>query len=378
MVPLRFPFPIREIVAEPAANLRYGNQKFRFYIADQLHYERFNGSERITTFVDNGENPLKFEKVGNGKNSWQNNYMNYGVDWFINDRTSLNFLGEWRNWKGVANNYQSESKSYAGDALTEYLKTRKNTLDKSDNYYFSLFYSRKFKTEGNEFKAEAYYNHQTGRAKNAYDEIYIEPEDEISQLYSLNRLDLTENLRRNGELKTDLTFMIKNIRNEVGVRTYKAWMDNDFTKQFSNEGINNEQLDKFSYQEARQTAYYNLSGKIKKFSWQAGLRGEYSWLDINSDATTNYTVLLPQVSLSQSLPKEQNLKFSYRKQIFRPSIGSLNPFDIWTDSLHLRRGNPDLDPSIENRFELTYSKNFKANYLSPQALFKVYQQWNSG
>jgi hypothetical protein len=38
--------------------------------------------------------------------------------------------------------------------------------------------------------------------------------------------------------------------------------------------------------------------------------------------------------------------------------------------LHLRIGNPNLDPAIENRIELTYSKNFKSNFISPKLYFR--------
>jgi hypothetical protein len=372
---VKIPIPNPDkILAEPSGNVEYGNQRFRFYIADQMHFEQFRGTEKVSTRVEDlYTNPYRFEKTGKGINSWQNNYMNYGIDWFINDKTSLNFLGEWRNWKGVANNYRSESKRYVGDNLTEYLKTGKNTLDKSDNFYFSLFFQKKFKKEGDEIKVEGYVNRQTGKAKNEFSELYIDPVDLTAVTGSIERVDLTENLRRNGELKLDLAFMLKNVKNEAGIRTYAAWMDNDFTKEYTIEELTNKQHDDFSYQETRQTAYYNLSGKIKKFTWQAGLRGEYSWLDINSAATADYIVLLPQASINKSLPKEQSLKLSFRKQISRPSISSLNPFDIWTDSLHLRRGNPNLDAAIENRFEFTYTRNFKANYLSP----KVYLRYTT-
>jgi hypothetical protein len=164
--------------------------------------------------------------------------------------------------------------------------------------------------------------------------------------------------------------MIKNVKNEAGLRTYSGRMNNDFTKFYAVEDVTNETPEEFNYRETRQTAFYNVSGKVKKLSWQAGVRGEYSWININSESDADYYVLLPQFSLNQSLPKEQNLKLSYRKQIFRPSINSLNPFEIWTDSLHVRVGNPNLDPTIENRFELTYSKNFKSNYLSPKIYYR--------
>jgi len=369
---LKVPIPSpKRIVADGSGNLEYGNQHFRLYIADQLHFEQFNGSEILTTKIDdvNGM-PYRYDRRGEGINSWQNNYMNYGIDWFLDEKSSLNFLGEWRNWKGVSDDYQMNSKTFIDNNLAEFLKTSKNAQDKSDNYYFSLFYQRKFNKEGNEMKAEVYYNHQTGRTKNDYSDRYIDPVDLTTPIGFIDRTDLTENMRRNGELRLDFNFMIKELKNEAGLKTYAGWMDNDFTKIYAVEEVSNEEVDEFNYQETRQIAYYNLSGKIKKLSWQAGIRGEYSWLDINDNAHADYTVLLPQFSLNQGLPKEQSLKFSYRKQIFRPSINSLNPFEVWTDSLHVRIGNPHLDPAIENRFELTYSKNFKSNFLSPKLYFR--------
>lgn len=369
---LKVPVPHpTKIVAESGGNLEYGNQRFRIYIGDQMHFERFNGTEILTTRVNGGNmDPLRYEKVGSGINSWQNNYMNYGIDWFINEKTSLNFLGEWRRWKGVSDNYQSDSKTYIGENLTKYIETEENTLDRNDNYYFSLYFIRKFKKEGNEIRAEGYFTRQTGRAENEYAELYIDPIDLTSVTSTVNRNDITNNLRNNGEFKMDLTFMLKNVKNEAGIRTYGSWMNNKFQNHYMIEEVEQSQEDEFSYRENRQVAYYNLSGKIKKFSWQTGLRGEYSWLDINQLATADYTVLLPQVSLNQSFDKEQNLKFTFRKQVFRPSINNLNPFEVYTDSLHIRRGNPDLDPALENRIELSYSKNFKSNYLSPKLYFR--------
>ena len=360
-----------KIVAEPSGNIEYGNQRFRIYFGEQMHFERFNGTELITTRVNNDiSDPYRFEKASHGINSWQNNYMNYGVDWFINDKTSLNFMGEWRFWNGVAKDYKSISQKFTADNLVEYLKTDKNSINRNDNNYFSLYFLRKFNKEGNEIKAEAYYNTEGGRDKNEYRDFYMDPSDLITVNSSLNREDEINNMRKNAEIKLDGTFMLKNIKNEVGIRTYGAWMNNDFTNRYTIEDISHEQLDKFNYRETRQTVYYNLSGKIKKFNWQAGIRGEYSWLDINSAATTDYTVLLPQVSLSQGLGKEQSIKFTFRKQIYRPSPSDLNPFEVWTDSLHLRHGNPNLDPALQNNFELAYTKNFKSNYISPKAFFR--------
>jgi hypothetical protein len=364
-------FNPKKIVAEPNANIEYGNQDFRIYAGNRSHIERFDGTEIHTTDVNElKSNPYRYSYLGEGRLGFQYNYMNYGIDWFINEKTSLNFLGEWTKWKMVYDNYQSESRVLNDDILSQYLKSKKNSMDKSNNYYFSLFLKKKFNKEENELTAEVYYNRQTGVTKNDYSDCYINLVDLYKVDGIVERNEYIDNLKNNAEFKLDYTFLLKNIKNELGLRTYYSWMNNTYINGSKIEEIINEKVDEFGYNEGRQSAYYNLSGKLKKYSWQAGFRGEYSNIHINSIPSTDYIVLLPQINLSRSMEKEQNIKLSYRRQIFRPSISDLNPFDTWTDSLHVSRGNPNLKPAMENRLELTYSKNFKANYISPKLYFR--------
>jgi len=148
----------------------------------------------------------------------------------------------------------------------------------------------------------------------------------------------------------------------------KLWMNNDFSEIYNLEAITNEERDNFHYDEHRQTAYYNMLGKFKGFDWQAGIRGEYSNININDSANTDFFVFLPQFSISRKFKENQTVKISFRRQIRRPSANNLNPFVTWTDSLHQRIGNPDLKPSYENKLELSYAKNFGSNYISPKRL----------
>jgi len=367
-VKVPIPHPQR-IVADANANLEYGTKKFRLYAFDELHFERFEGKELLTTEVMDEENPISFEKRGSGINNWRFNYANYGIDYFINDKTSLNFMGEIRTFTGLSDGYKFNSLTKTGGELTQFLKTERNSLSRNDNYFFSLFFKRQLKKEGNDIRAELYYNLQAGKDKNNYDEVYLNTDDLVSVEDMIYRNEITRNQRNNLEFKIDATFSLKNIVNEAGARSYSTWMDNRFTNRYTIEEIESETIQDFSYLESRQIGYYNLSGKIAKFSWQAGVRGEYTGIEVE-DTYTDYAVLLPQVSFSQSLPKEQSLKLTYRKQVFRPSVNNLNPFVQWMDSLHVRMGNPNLDPALENRIELTYSKNFKSNYISPKVYYR--------
>jgi ferric enterobactin receptor len=357
------------IVAEPNANLEWGNKKFRVYASDRFHFEKFNGTENLTTENSDTTNPYLFKRDSKGINNWRNNYTNYGVDWFINDKTSLSFLGEWENQTNIKNDYYNLSQTYENNQLTNYLTTNQNSKYVRNANLLSLFLKRKLAQEGSEITTEANIYLQSEEGKNAYTDRYYYPSD-ISMLKdSLTRGDLSNSNSDVATVKADYTFTLKNIKNETGIRFSDQWMNNDFSNSLAD--YTGEITQTFKYSERREAAYYNLTGKIKNINWQAGLRGEVSNINIEDTTDVNYAAILPQVSLSRNFNKNQSLKITYRKKINRPFITDLNPFVTWTDSLHVRLGNPDLKPAYENTVELAYSKNIGSNFLSP----KIYSRY---
>lgn len=367
-VPIPHP---KKVVANAKGNLEYGNSKFRVYAGGRLHMERFNGNESLYTETDDSYvNPYKFYKQSNGDIGWSHGYMNYGADWFVSEKTSINFLGEWRIGRGFNNDYFSTNRRYENDVLTNYFTSNLNARENRDNHYLSLFLKQKMPQEGSELTAEAYVYLHSSESKNNYLDTYYDPFDEETVTDVIERKDLTVNNGNTAEFRLDYTFLIKNIKNEVGLRSYKQWVDNDFSDVFDSELNPEGYTDNFKFNETRQTGYYNLLGKKEKLSWQAGVRGEYSDLNINDTVSKDYFVFLPQVSLSYAVNKENTFKLSFRRQIHRPSVHSLNPFETWSDSLHVRTGNPDLNPALENKLEFSYAKNFGSNYISPKVYLR--------
>ena len=356
------------ILANPRANVEYGNQNFRVYVGDRLHYEGFDGKEYNKTILDESisDSPYTFEKKTTGKNAWQNNYMNAGIDWFVTDKTTLNLLGEWRKFKGVSKDFFSTNSIYQQGDLTSYYETDRESEDNNDNYYLSLFLKHKFNEEGSELTAEIYTYQSASVSEFEYFDTYFQIPELNTITDEVIRNEYTDNSIQTIELKLDYSFVTENIKHEFGVREYKQWMDNQFVKSGSLEVVTGEVTDKFEYDEFRQVAYYNASGKVESLTWQAGIRGEYSDINIQDSSSTDYFVFLPQFSAGYKIGEGKNLKITYRRQIRRPSANNLNPFVTYYDSLHLKRGNPDLKPSYEHKFELSYSQNFGSNYISPK------------
>jgi hypothetical protein len=366
-------FHPKKIILEPRGNIEYGTQKIRIYAGDRLHFENFDAKEYLTTTVDNSASSDGYTnyKVTDGRMTFANNYMNYGIDWFINDKTSLNFMGEWRNSSQPKDNVFTTSKKVQQETITQYFESKSNTVNSTNNHFLSLFLKHSPGKEGTELTAEAYLYLQSSDVKNNYFDTYFNPDDMTTITDTQRRSNITYNNSNTSRFKLDYTFVTGKIKHETGLRGQYQWMENEFSNQFKTDQFDQVTKQLFGYNESRGTGYYNLSGKIKKFSWQLGLKEEYSNVNIGDTTRIDYYEFLPQLTLSRSFENNQNVKLIYRRQIERPYVFNLNPFETWDDSLHYRTGNPDLKPSLEHQIELSYSKNFGNNYISP----KIYMNY---
>ena len=123
--------------------------------------------------------------------------------------------------------------------------------------------------------------------------------------------------------------------------------------------VDSTMLNEFDYTENITAGYGELAGKIKKFSYQAGLRYEWTTVKGNSliagtgVASREYHNLFPNVQLSYDLGPDLILGASYNNRIQRPSYQDLDPFVNFIDSVSSIRGNPSLLPSYSHNAELS-------------------------
>jgi outer membrane receptor protein involved in Fe transport len=132
------------------------------------------------------------------------------------------------------------------------------------------------------------------------------------------------------------------------------------------------------YTETISSAYAQYSNKAGKLNYMAGLRTEFTRISITDIKNTynddkKYGKLFPTVNLSYKFDAS-TLQLNYSKRINRPSLYALYPFNELTDLNSQYIGNPDLNPSYTDVFELAFLKTWKKLTLNPS----VYYQWESG
>jgi outer membrane receptor protein involved in Fe transport len=115
--------------------------------------------------------------------------------------------------------------------------------------------------------------------------------------------------------------------------------------------------------------YAIVSDQIKNFSYQVGLRGEYTFRYLGSSEewasqNENRFDLFPSGHLAYHLPKENVLSASYSRRTVRPRLHFLEPYVTFADSYTARTGNPNVRPEYVNSFELGWQKNIKQDFIS--------------
>lgn len=140
-------------------------------------------------------------------------------------------------------------------------------------------------------------------------------------------------------------------------------------------------FNRFVYRNNISALYLTLGGKVKNFSFSAGLRGEawqvrtksLSWGETKEDTEwykTNKFALFPSAFLSYSLPMDNELQINYTRRIRRPWGGQLNSFRDISDPSNISYGNPELEPEYANSFELNYLKTWTQHVISVSAYLR--------
>ncbi|MGN7989161.1 TonB-dependent receptor domain-containing protein [Pedobacter sp. 22226] len=140
------------------------------------------------------------------------------------------------------------------------------------------------------------------------------------------------------------------IKNQSDLAFYKA----------RNEGyeIDPQQSNLFSYKENTQALYVNLNKTIKKWDFQAGLRGEYTQIDgisVNDRNKDNYLLLFPTFYVIYHANDKNTFSVNYGRRINRPAYRKLNPFRWYSNPFSYAEGNPFLKPSYNDNIELSYT-----------------------
>ncbi|MBF4518650.1 TonB-dependent receptor [Flavobacterium sp. ANB] len=164
---------------------------------------------------------------------------------------------------------------------------------------------------------------------------------------------------------------------ELGVKTEIRKVSSDFLaeeQQGDSWSVYQDIDNHLNYKETISSAYTQFSSKFKKFNYMLGLRTELTRISITDIKNTysddkKYDKLFPTVNMSYKFDAS-TLQLNYSKRINRPSLYALYPFNELTDLNAQYIGNPELNPSYSDVFELGFLKTWKKLTLNPSVYYQ--------
>lgn len=129
------------------------------------------------------------------------------------------------------------------------------------------------------------------------------------------------------------------------------------------------------YLENINALYTQYGFKKNKFSYLFGLRWEstnveVNLLETNEFNTKKYDNFFPSAFVSYEISDQSNITTSYSKRLSRPRGRFMNPAVNYASNVNIFQGNPDLDPSLTNKFDFGYIKRWNKITFNTSAYFE--------
>lgn len=292
-----------------------------------------------------------------------------GLDLFLDEKNTLGFLinggvGKYPTLQTTGNGlYDGNDKGLLWDA-----RTLTEGKERWEDMLYNINYLHRFDDKGHELTLDMDYVSHFSKMDQQLDTRYVDPSGAALRTPGSRRGDLPSNndiyvakldyalpLGSSGKLETGWKGSYVQTENNLKYDTLKN------QNYLPDAGTSNH----FKYKEQIHAGYVNLKKAFGKFSFQIGLRGEYTHtrghqITTDSVVARSYFKVFPSIFLNQELTENHKLQIGYSKRIERPSYWDLNPFRVYVDPFSYEEGNPYLHPAIVNSFEFGYS--FRSKY----------------
>jgi outer membrane receptor protein involved in Fe transport len=337
-----------------------------------LNYQNKKWSVMLKGNINNSNNEWTNDKTYQDKdkyvssnNTSHNFYKNRSASMTTNYQLTDNALigGSYNFTRGTSdptNIAKGVYKSAPFITTDSIINTINNSISKNIYHTANVFYDQKLDTLGSKLSIGAnYFSNEPDQTFNIKD---------YDALFSLDRHSTYSNYLKYQvySINADLNYTLSWADIELGAKYTN--FDNKASVTYFNIINSAPVLDltksnRFNYNEDNYAAYLSITKKLSdKWSVKGGMRYEHTnatgeLLDTKEDFTKSYGKFFPTAYISFTPNETHSFSFNYSKRINRPNSGTLNPFKYYSNSYTYFQGNPELNPSFNNNYELGYVFN---------------------
>ncbi|MEK9852627.1 MAG: TonB-dependent receptor [Flavobacteriaceae bacterium] len=336
------------------ATLNWRTKKLNLFSTTSLRNSESRGGG---IFESENFNPVRFVNEDRDYQRFRNSiFFNLGAEYFFNDKTSLTVSGFVRKSNNESNNTTEIENLNASGLVIDRFGRYQFEEEVDNSQQFTANFTKKFDDKGHEliieFQTEASGEDESDLAENT-STFNQESETLEDQSRTLLQMDYVWPVNENTQF-------------ELGYRGNFSTQETEYNvfDLLESGRTPNVQLTNFlGFTQNVNAAYTQFGQKIEQFSYLMGLRMEKTHIEIDQRTSNiykekDYTDWFPTLNLSFEFSDKENITLGYSRRIRRPRSWSLNPFRSLTSLTFFREGNPDLDPSYSNLYDLGYLKRW--------------------
>ena len=257
----------------------------------------------------------------------------------------------------------------------DFVRNRYNDqFTRTHEYEFATNFTKKFKKDGHKLTIDGSFSNDIDNDSSIITDFVVGQESQATKESTKNFQTQKRNL-----FQTDYVLPLgKNSQFEAG---YKG----DFNELLTDYNVGNIDgngnyipnlnfTNKLDYKEKINAFYTQFGSKINKFSYLLGMRYEDSNIDINLLTTNDfnnkkYHNFFPSAFLTYQLKENSTISLNYSKRISRPRSRFINPFSNYSSNVNIFQGNPDINPSLTDSYDIGYMNKWNKVTFSASMYF---------
>lgn len=314
----------------------------------------------------------------------ENFNVNTGVEYFIDDMSSItaSFFTRLGDDRDITTNTNRRFIDGVESSTTLRIE---DELEDDKRFQYAMNYEKRFDKENRDHKltADLQYSSRNRTQNSEINENQIIPDNSLVAFQEVFESRESESFL----IQADYVKPMGDAQFEAGFRGDYTDQTEGFLVQRQNLQTNDLEIDDlvssdFNFQQNITAVYTQYGDKMGDFSYLLGLRYEQTQLkgstvplvpgnfDSSFEFDKNFGGFFPTVNLVYELGEDENVTLGYNRRINRPRSWFLNPFPSQSSRINVFQGNPDLDPSFANAFDLGYLKKWKKVTLTSSVYYQ--------
>lgn len=359
-------------------NTTFNYRKNRWNVFGNYGFTRRNTIQDHNTFINYGSSLW----TGTNRSVYHSDTHAYrlGVDYQVSDNQVLGFLMTGNNRKGTSGGNTLTRITSPAMKLDSTLNTDNYASTLGDQYAYNLNYNLKLDSAKSGLNIDLDYSPFRNANRSFTDNVTLLPDGSVNSgffIYTPSSQDISI-----VSGKADYHFKAgKSLEVTSGIK-YSSTRSINIFDYFNRDGsvltAVEANRNHFTYRENVTSAYTSVSGSFGLWTFQGGLRGEYTCTSgfqqtLNQLNERNYFKLFPTLFLQYKPNDHHEFLLNYAYRIERPEYNRLNPAKRFSSPYSVYAGNPALQPAFVHSVEAGYTYrqkyNLTAYYTSTRNVF---------